>query len=66
MQSHMSQKLPTVLNLGSRPKMELPDDLIMQLSTNGLSLTGIREELKKQGIKVSRMTFSKKLQGVLV
>jgi len=41
--------------------MDLPDDLIMQLATNGLSLEEIREELKKQGMKVSRMTFSKKL-----
>lgn len=66
MQSHMSQKLPTVLNLGSRPKMELPDDLIKQLAINGLSLKEIREELKKQGIKVSRMTLNRKLQGVWV
>jgi len=50
----MSQNLPTVADLGRRPKMELPDDLIMQLATNGLSLTGIREELKKQGIKELR------------
>ena len=62
----MPQKLPTVLNLGSRPKMELPDDLIMQLSTNGLRLKEIREELKKQGAKVSRMTLNRKLQGVWV
>lgn len=46
--------------------MELPDDLIMQFATNGLSLKEIREELKKQLIPVSRMTISRKLQGVLV
>jgi hypothetical protein len=62
----MSQNLPAVVNLGSRPKMKLPDDLIKQLATNGLSLREMREELKKQGIKVSRMTISRKLQGVLV
>lgn len=46
--------------------MELPDDLIKQLAINGLSLKEIREELKKQGIKVSRMTLNRKLQGVWV
>ena len=66
MQSYMSQNLPTVVELGRKPKMDLPDDFIRLFAINALNLKEIREEWKKQLIPVSRMTISKKFQGGLV
>jgi len=40
----MSQNLPTVVELGRKPKMDLPDDFIRLFAINALNLKEIREE----------------------
>lgn len=44
MQSYMSQNLPTVVDLGRRQKMDLPDDFIRLFAINALDLKVIRKE----------------------
>ena len=49
-----------------RPPVALPDDLIRQLSSEGLGSIRIAEKLKEQGINISYKTVQRRIQGTLI
>jgi len=49
-----------------RPPVALPDDLIRQLSSEGLGSIRIAEKLKERGINISYKTVTRRLQGGLL
>ena len=49
-----------------RPLVMLPDDLIQQLSNDGLGAIRIAEKLKEQGIEISYKTVLRRLQASLL
>jgi hypothetical protein len=49
-----------------RPLVAVPDDLIRQLSGEGLGSIRIAEVLKEKGIDISYKTVQRRLQGILI
>lgn len=49
-----------------RPRVMIPDDLIQQLSNEGMGAIRIAEKLKEHGIVISYKTVQRRLQGVLL
>lgn len=49
-----------------RPPVMIPDDLIRQLSSEGLGSIRIAEKLKEKGIIISYKTVQRRLQGTLI
>ena len=52
-----------IINLGGRPRKDMPVDLIHILSKQDLSIKSIVRELKTQGYNISAMTVSRVLSG---
>ncbi len=52
-----------IVNLGGRPKRDVPIELIHKFSKEGLSIGKIVKELKAQGQTISAMTVSRVLSG---
>ncbi|UCH51224.1 MAG: helix-turn-helix domain-containing protein [Chloroflexota bacterium] len=48
-----------------RPRVMIPDDLIQQLSSDGMGAIRIAEKLKEKGIVISYKTIQRRLQGSL-
>ena len=49
-----------------RPRVMIPDDLIQQLSGEGLGAMRIADKLKEQGIEISYKTIQRRLQASLL
>lgn len=63
-QSYQNPTHGVVLNLGGRPRKDVPIKLILKLSSDdGFSIGKIVKELKKQGLTISAMTVSRVLSG---
>lgn len=52
-----------IINLGGRPRKDIPTDLIHKLSKQDLSIKSIVQELKGRGYTLSAMTVSRVLLG---
>jgi len=63
-QSYQNPTLGAELNLGVRPRKDIPIKLILKLSSDdGFSIGKIVKELEKQGLTISPMTVSRVLSG---
>jgi len=49
-----------------RPPVTVPDDLIQQLSSEGMGAIRIAEKLKERGIIISYKTIQRRLQGSFI
>jgi len=49
-----------------RPRVTVPDDLIQQLSSEGMGAIRIAEKLKERGISISYKTIQRRLQGSFI
>ena len=62
-QSYQNPARTTKVNLGGRPRKDIPVKLIHKLSKQGLSIGKITRELKAQGQPISAMSVQRVLSG---